>query len=288
MRRIPDTSKHRSPYLESGFTLIELIVVITIVAIIAATANQFIANPTRAYLDIEARANLTDRADGALRIMARKIRNALPNSVRITNNTNSFIEFIPIKDAGRYRSSIGSGGSDNPLDFTLTADTFDVLGPAVTVESGDELVIYNLGDSGSNAYETPSTDTNRRQLDTTGNLNTLSFTGGKFSWQSPGKRFYIVATPVTYACDMTTDVNNKKLIMYSNYAISPTQPATIATLDGLSNVRKSTLAENLSSCQFQYDSGVSERTAVVNIALGMTQNGANVRLMHQVNVVNTP
>lgn len=283
--RQPYSSSHQQ---QVGFTLIELIVVIMIVAIIAATANKFIANPTQAYYDIEARANLTDRADGALRMMARNIRNALPNSIRISSGTNSFIEFIPIKAAGRYRSSKGAGGSGDELDFSLNADTFDVLGQAVTVQSGDELVIFNLGVAGSNAYETPATETNRRPLNTTGALNNLSFTSGKFPWPSPGSRFFVVNTPISYACDMTTDTNNKKLIMYSNYPIQSGQPSSTSALDGLTNVRKSTLAENLTFCDFNYDAGVSERTGVVNITIAMTQNGANVRLMHQVNVVNTP
>lgn len=269
-----------------GFTLIELIVVITIIAILATTANKFIANPTQSYFDLETRANLSDSADTALRQMARQIRNALPNTVRTTSGTDSFIEFIPIKAAGRYRGSKGTSGSDNELDFSLTADTFEVLGNPVTVSSGDELVIYNLGDTGSSAYEVPAT--NRRSLNTTGTLSTLSFTGGSFPFSSPAKRFYTISTPVTYACDMTTDTSNKKLLMYSNYAIQSTQPSSIATLDGLTNVRKSILAEHLSTCSFNYNAGISERTAVVNLGIGLTKDTANVRLMHQVSIANTP
>lgn len=271
---------------QHGFTLIELIVVITILAILAATANKFIANPTQSYFDLETRANLTDHADTALRQMSRQIRNALPNSVRTSSGTDSFIEFIPIKAAGRYRASKGSNSSDDPLDFSLSADTFEVFGNSVTVASGDELVIYNIAETGSNAYEVPAT--NRRSLVTTGSLSTLSFTGGTFPLSSPGKRFYIINKPVTYACDMTTDTNNKKLLMYSNYAIQSSQPTSVTTLDGLSNVRKSILAEHLSSCTFDYSAGISERTAVVNLSLAMSEDTANVRLMHQVNIANTP
>lgn len=270
-----------TPAHHQGFTLIELIVVITIVAILATTANKFIANPTQSYFDLETRANLTDRADSTLRLMARQIRNALPNSIRVSNGTDHFIEFLPIKNAGRYRASKHTSGDDE-LDFSLAADSFEVYGSAISTTSGDALAIYNLGETGSNAYN----GDNVRPV--TGSGNTLSFSGGQFPLSSPGGRFYIINTPVTYACDMSTDPSNKKLLMYSNYAIQSSQPTNLSTLDGLSGVRKSIVAEHLTSCSFDYSAGLSERNAIVNLTIAMSEDTANVRLMHQVNIANTP
>jgi len=158
----------RPIFKSKGFTLVEMVVVITIVAILAAAATQLIRNPAQSFIDSENRANLTDLVDTALRRMARDIRNALPNSIRTTTNgADSFIEFMPVKAAGRYRAEVGSSVSDNPLDFSLSADTFDVLGSSVTIAAGDKLVIYNLGIAGSDAYE----GTNIRALQTTGTLS---------------------------------------------------------------------------------------------------------------------
>jgi MSHA biogenesis protein MshO len=266
------------PKHASGFTLVEMVVVITIVGILAAGAALFIRNPTQAFIDSENRANLSDRADTALRRMARDIRNALPNSVRTTTSgLDSFIEFVPVKSAGRYRAAAGIAG-ENPLDFSLTADTFDVLGPSVTVASGDKLVIYNLGISGSDVYE----GTNIRALQTTGILSQLSFNGGTFPLESPSSRFFVVSTPVSYACDMT----NKVLWMYSGYPIQATQPASVSALNGLATARK--LASGLTTCQVNYVPGVLQRSGVITIYLGFTQDVATVTLMHQVNVVNSP
>ena len=269
----------RFTFKTTGFTLVEMVVVIAIVGILAAAATQLIRNPAQAFIDSENRANLTDRADTALRRMARDIRNALPNSVRTTTNgADSFIEFVPVKAAGRYRTAVGSSVSDDPLDFSLAADTFDVLGPSVTITSGDKLVIYNLGIPGSDVYE----GSNSRTLLTTGSLSVLSFSGGMFPQASPSSRFYTVSTPVSYVCDMT----NRVLLQYSGYATQTSQPASLATLNGLATARQ--LATNLSSCQINYVAGVLQRTGVVTIYLGFAQDVANVRLMHQINVVNSP
>jgi MSHA biogenesis protein MshO len=279
MRRIFKSSMSKSYTPKSkGFTLVEMVVVITIVGILAAGAALFIRNPTQAFIDSENRANLSDRADTALRRMARDIRNALPNSVRTTTSgLDSFIEFVPVKSAGRYRAAAGIA-SENPLDFSLTADTFDVLGPSVTVASGDKLVIYNLGIPGSDVYE----GSNLRALQTTGNLSLLSFSGGKFPLESPSSRFFVVSTPVTYACDMTNHV----LLMYSGYTIQTSQPASVSALNGLATGRK--LASGLTSCQVNYVPSVLQRNGVLTIYLGFTQDVATVTLMHQVNVVNSP
>ena len=266
-------------FVSRGFTIVELVVVITVVGILAAGAVTFIRNPTQAYFDVENYANLTDRADTALRRISREMRNALPNSVRATTNgADSFIEFIPVTAAGRYRAEVGNNAADNPLDFAASADSFDVLGAPVSVGAGGQLVIYNLGVSGADAYE----GTNRRALTTAGTLNVLSFSGGQFPQPSPSSRFYVVATATTFACDLT----NRRLMMYSGYAIQNAQPASIGALNALTTGRQ--IAANVSSCQMQYIPGALQRSGIVLIYLGLTQDAARVNLMQQVNVVNSP
>jgi len=266
-----------SSYL--GFTIVELVVVIAVTAILAAGAASFIRNPTQAYLDAESHANLTDKADTALRRMAREVRNALPNSVRVTSSgADSFVEFIPVKAAGRYRAEVGLNVADNPLDFSLTADTFDVLGQAVAVSNGDRLVIFNLGIEGSDAYE----GSNIRPLQTFGTLSTLSFSGGAFPQPSPSSRFYVVSTATSFACDMTS----KQLLMYSSYAIQSAQPSSIGALNALAAARP--LANNISTCRISYSPGVLQRSGIVTVYLGFMQESAKVNLMHQINVVNSP
>lgn len=266
-----------------GFTLIEMIVVIAIVGILAGMVALFVRSPLQASFDAARRAELTDTADTALRRMARDIQGALSNSVRV-DATGSFLEFIPIRAAGRYRAEVDATGAGNPLDFSSNSDgSFDVLGPGVDIASGDSIVIYNLGVPGSDVYEGSS----RRAASATGSgLSSVSFdpAGVQFPFASPSSRFQVVSTPVTYACDVASG----KLWRYSGYAIQAAQPASIAALDALAGVTKAQLASKVSACSFVYAAGVTQRNGLVSIRLSLADGGETATLMHQVNVTSTP
>lgn len=273
----------RATIHSGGFTLVEAVVVIAIVGILAGMVAMFMRSPLQASFDVARRAELTDIADTALRRMARDVQGALPNSMRVSGS--DFMEFVPIKAAGRYRAEVDSAGGGNPLDFSSSTDaSFDVLGPGVAVASGDAIVIYNLGIPGADVYE----GTSRRAAAAPfgGGLSTVTFTPGgtQFPFASPGSRFQVVATPVTYACD----VANGRLWRYSGYAILAAQPASIAALDALANVTKALLASKVSACSFVYSPGVMQRNGLATIRLSLSDGGETVTLMHQVNVTNAP
>ena len=144
---------------DRGFTLVEAIIVIVLTGILASAVAVFLRAPVQAYLDVARRAELTDIADTALRRIGRDLRLALPNSIRVTAG-NTAIEFIPIKSAGRYREA----GPGDVLDFSSSTDpSFDIIGPGVDVASGDHIVVYNLGITGSDTYA----GTSRRAAATT-------------------------------------------------------------------------------------------------------------------------
>lgn len=102
-----------------GFTLIELVVVIAIGAIVVSFMAMFIVRPVQAYGDQTRRAELVDAADSALRFMARDLRGALPNSIRVADDGAIVaLELLATLDGARYRDGGPLADSATELDFT--------------------------------------------------------------------------------------------------------------------------------------------------------------------------
>lgn len=251
--------------------MIEAVMVIAITGIIASMVAVFIATPVKGYFDSARRAELTDTADTAIRRISRDVHLALPNSVRLV--TPQVMEFLQTSTGGRYSVD----GAD-PLDFANPTDTtFNVLGPAVTLAAGDQIVIYNLGIAGADAY----VGNNRRAYNGAGGTVTTVpiISTSAFPLDSPGHRFHVVDTPVTYICDLGAGT----LTRYWGYLIVDPQPNPPA-----GGTPSALLAKNVSNCTFTYTQGVTERSGLVSIQLAITQDNETVNLYHAVQVSNVP
>lgn len=265
---------------QRGLTLVELVVTIVITGIIAAGIAVFIQRPVEGYLDAERRAELTDEADTALRRITRDLRTALPNSVRV-DASGRFVEFIETTGGGRYRAELDSGGLGNILDFTAADTSFDVIGPAPALATGNQIVVYNLNSTGtsSSAYF----GDNRAALTSTA-APPVAIASTLFPESSPARRFHVVSGPVTYGC------TGGQLIRYSGYAYNTAQVAP--PVGGSSAV----LAGNVdvANCSFAYTAGsLGERSGTVSMILTLVRSGGagtpeRVRLFQQAQVNNAP
>lgn len=288
------------PKKQQGFTLVEAVLVIVITGIIAASVASFIRVPVQGYADTAARAALTDVADIALRRMTRDIRRALPNSVRRHQiGSETFVEFLLTKTGGRYLALEDNPTSGSMLDFDdATNKTFSVLGGMPTgaeaIVAGDRIVVYNLGQgfAPADAYQGGNVGV---VAATNAATTTITLMSNPFALQdpqmrSPGHRFQVVTTPVTYGCNTATGT----LTRYWGYSIQAAQPNNPAS-GALAGAQKALLATGVTGCAFSYDNLANnptyQRSALLGVELRLQApgtNGESVTLFHQIHVDNTP
>lgn len=276
---MPCPSRPLGRRVQRGFTLIEAVVVIVVTGIVAAAVAMFIRIPVQSYFDLDRRADMNDTADTALRRIGRDMRLSLPNSVRVSEDGRA-IELLHTHAGGRYRIAADASGAGDVLDFNRVDTSFDILGPPVSLDASDQIVIYNLGVPGADAYEDqrPGVPHVRRAYaGAAGKMSSITITTDTvFPFDSPGHRFQVVDTPVTYRC------SGGVLMRYAGYPIGPVQP------DPPSGGVASVLAENVSDCRFMYAPGVMEHSGLVAMRLVITRNEESVTLYHEVHVSNAP
>lgn len=310
MRYLPHSLHRRA----SGFSLVELVVVIAVTGVIAATVGIFILRPVQGYNAQVRRAELVDEAESALRRMQRDIRAALPNSVRIRTNgatvdnvlcpnggdTVCVIEMLHALDGARYRA--GPPGTEQQiLRFDGVDTEFDAVSPfqasgSINPAANPWVVINNQTASPTvtefNAYNCPAAGSShncvRMAAGSTPATNpphivlSSAFAPVTPPLGSERQRFFVVDTPITYRCDTSTG----RLERYEGYTIAPAQPVTPASTPAR-------VADLVTSCRFNYSAGTTARSGLVTLDLTLTDPNVNgqqeqIRLLHQVHVYNIP
>jgi MSHA biogenesis protein MshO len=287
---IPVTSRVHSV---AGFTLVELVIVIALTGILAAVASIFIRAPVEGYIASTNRAALVGAAQSALNQMSQDIRDALPNSVRVTGGGTA-LELLHQADGTRYRdgNAPGAGGADIRLQFNKADTDFNVMQPFTTSAAGDRLSVYPISNvntgSGDSPYDvavSPSVITPNGTSITIGTAGNggqageyhVTLTPGfQFKYSSPNKRIYLVDGAVSYIC------SGGNLTRYSGYTFGGAQPNPPAGGNPALEV------SNISACNFTYQAGTSTREGLVTLSLAVTRNGETVQLLSQVHVTNSP
>jgi MSHA biogenesis protein MshO len=260
---------------QKGFTLVELVIVITLLGIISLVTVGFISSSMQGYADLKRRDQLSAAARVAVERMAREVRNALPNSIRV-NGTGTCLEFVPAVAASRYLS----------VPTASAATSFDSVAYAVEPEfvSG-RVAVYpidsNVSDEvhADNPIYKPDTHSIVSPILAAGltlapnptpasGAVTVTFLGGaahQFPADSPSARYFIIDEPVSF-CLVGTDLYRFQGENGSAYTFSVTQPSA-ATLNALSEPNKALLASDVispsGSQTFRYSEATLQRNAIV-------------------------
>ena len=278
-------------------TLLEMVVAMVLLAIVVG-ATIFFANPIQQAGDVTVRAQLTDMADNALQRIGRDVRLALPNTVRVQTDVSgvSYLEFVPVRTAGRYRTSSSgvacSGGGTDDLTFDANDACFKALGPILNSTDvvggvgGDLLVLNNYGADfpGQNVYDSTAPVNYGSVLSASPTTVVLSsqITFQRRLHDSPGRRFYIVSSPVTYKCDPQAGT----LTRHTGYSLNATQPPPPAIPAGV------TLATSVSACAFDYTAGVAAHLGLLTLRLTLSKavstGTESISLYHALHINNLP
>jgi MSHA biogenesis protein MshO len=284
---------------QRGFTLIELVMVIVIMGVIGGIVAVFMKSPIDAYFDSARRAALTDVADTTVRRMARDVRKALPNSLRLplSGSPSACIEFIPTKTGGRYRAEVDAFGNGDILNFVAPDISFDMLGVNSAlvdqaIARNDVIAVYNLGITGADAYNLDNTSA----VTSVGagslvNETKINIAAIQFPLASGSNRFHVIPSTehvVSYVCTgVGTSAGQGTGTLYRYARVLAAAYATPATCP-VPPAGTPVLAQNVSSCSFVYDGSDLQRNAMVQVTIGLAQKGETVSLYNEVHVDNTP
>ena len=284
---------------QTGFSLVELIVVVVLLGVLASGTGLLITRPIEAYEAQLRRQQLVDQGEMALRQIARDVRRALPNSIRITAvGAGAALEMVNTVDGARYRDEFGGayvGLADYVLDFIGPDDSFNLLGPLrnpTAFDANNRLAIYNTS---VNIYA-EAVDVDNQGIITPASislgLNNLGAGPTRedqitlsapflFTQQSPGQRAFFVDSSISYVCDPA----GSQILRYAGYGfIEPQATAPTDFPPGSSGK----VASDLSSCNFSYSAGSAQRGGILTIEIAISDSGETVNLLHQIHVVNVP
>ncbi len=255
-----------------GFSLIELIIVITILGVLAVGLSGLYINGINQYLDATTRNELTAQARFALERISREVRNAVPNSLRVSSD-GQCLEFLPLLGAGLYHS-LPLGTPANELITTPFAAPGGALLTVMPMSPGDVYGSPPAAAAGIVASSALPGNEMRVTLD-----RALAF-----PLASPGQRFFLYSTPVSFCAH-----GDGSLRRYAGYGLQAAQPLPGAGLPGGDR-----LADRLlpltpgGNGLFSYLPGNLTRNATLHVELTLSDRGEPLRYQHEVLIRNVP
>lgn len=242
----------------SGMTLIELVVALTVTAIIASFSVTLISAPPATIEASTRRATLGENATQTMMQVERDWRNALPNSLRFRSTAGVLaVEYLAVLDAAvLFRDDIAVPANQR-LTTGVPDTQFETLGAFSQLTKPIDstalyVAVHHTGAAGANAWALANVITapgTRVQIDAgsfPGQDQVQLTPATSFTSVGAARRVYILSGPVTYLCNPV----NGTLARYSGYTIAANQALrdTDAELLGAGAAR-SVVATGIANCR---------------------------------------
>ncbi|SMF34655.1 MSHA biogenesis protein MshO [Alteromonadaceae bacterium Bs31] len=268
----PTSLKYQS-LLTKGFTLIELVSVLVIVGIVVAIGSNFVVSTVNSYGQTEKRSKLVARGRASLEQMTRQLRNALPNSLRVSASGNC-IEYLPVIGGANYIGQLADTQNGASATSSISTSPFNL-----DLGSAQHVVVAAL--STSELYTGAATAA-RADIGTLGSspYTTVPLAiGHRFVRNSVNNRLFISDDPKRF-CFVSGSI-----VQYQNYGLD-----TGNLDDSNPGGDLLTLSEGIfaSGNVFVLSAGSQDRNTAVTITLGFAERGEQITLDSKVLVRNVP
>jgi len=249
----------------SGFTLVELIAVIVILAILASVGAGFVVNTFKAYSATQNRAALINSARPALERMSRQLRGALPYSLRLAASGRC-LEFVPIAAGGNYLNPVPDSANGAPASGLISTAPFSIdFGQALYLSIGALSSAEIYGVSPGSRASVAATSATQVQLSA----------AKIWARNSVNRRFYLLNKPQAF-CLVGSDLR-----VYESQDINATDVDLTASF--------ALMAQGVSAVTPFSISGASEnRNSLVTINLSFAKGAESLAFSQQVMVHNVP
>lgn len=290
------TCKSTKPHQQTGFTLLELVLVIMILGILGVGISSFMRTSVLQYTGFVERTQLINESSFIVQRVNRELMHAVPNSIRIKgDNSVHCLEFVPNKWATIY--------TDIPLQPSVTnivnvVTMHDINGNTFNpTENIDFAIVYPLDsadvyDATRNKRQqiTGCTDdganTSCSTLDDTDNIVQLEV-ADSFAASSPASRLYIAEKSVSYC------VRDNNMYRHES-GISATQTAfTTGGVMIAQNVVNTLSTDPVnqtatSDDPFRWYDATYRRNAYSRILLAFGKNEQTISFVQEVHIPNVP
>ncbi|MEI6859065.1 MAG: type II secretion system protein [Shewanella sp.] len=266
----------------SGFTLVEMVVVIIILGVMMVGVNSFVIMGTRIFVESTSVDQVLSQSRFVIERMTRELRNAVPNSLRVTDNPSTFqcLEFVPIEASASYL--------DLPIFPQTASDEGTIMTPSLGISPDHKMLVYPLQVSHIYSATPAATEGRLFDIDTyEPTTNTIRFDRAvRFSESSPRARFFMVANAVSYCFFVNGDI--RRYQGYNMFNINQPTPTDMVGGDSGSALMAENLVINNNSWPILYTPGTLVNNAVVQLTPRFEVNGQEFQYQHQVQVVNVP
>ncbi len=243
-----------------SFTLIELIIVIVLLGVVSSLGVGLLKIVFDGYIDAKNLFQLFYEAKFGSERIARELREAVPNSIVVDNDTITFTKF---SKGGYYYKIYGADPSKDKIGITDN----------ISLNIGDNISIYNT--SAYQIYNNNSCDpiNDNSSIYKIDNISDGYILCKRIFQDSPISKFYILEEVVTFK------ILNDQILRCSsaNFSSYPVNSNCFA------------LVNHVKSLKFTYNLGMyTINDQVVDIYLEMSKNNTNLNYKHKVHIRNTP